>query len=227
MRTWKQIWNKNKRIDNAILNCLIQADGFDSGAGDFSAQQWLEYTDEIFKKISIQNSDSVFDVGCGSGAFLFPLQLRGHAIGGIDYSTPLVDLANMIFKTDEFISDEAINIDTTQSYDITTSHGVFLYFENLDYARKVLIKMIKKSTKGIAVLDVPDKAKEVKYHKVRSKGMTPQEYQEKYKDLDHLFYDKQWFQDIADEFNIECDIFDQSFKGYGNSELRFNVVMRK
>ena len=180
MRTWKQIWNKNKRIDNAILNCLIQADGFDSGAGDFSAQQWLEYTDEIFKKISIQNSDSVFDVGCGSGAFLFPLQLRGHAIGGIDYSTPLVDLANMIFKTDEFISDEAINIDTTQSYDITTSHGVFLYFENLDYARKVLIKMIKKSTKGIAVLDVPDKAKEVKYHKVRSKGMTPQEYQEKY-----------------------------------------------
>ena len=57
--------------------------------------------------------------------------------------------------------------------------------------------------------------------------MDKQEYKEKYKGLDHLFYEKNWFKEIAKEFNLKISIFDQTFENYSNSSLRFNVIMEK
>ena len=82
MNKWQEIWNKNDRINRIILEMLIKADGFDSGAGSFSVDDWLEYTNTIYNLINIQKEDTVFDVGCGSGAFLYPLYLDGHIVGG-------------------------------------------------------------------------------------------------------------------------------------------------
>ncbi len=58
-------------------------------------------------------------------------------------------------------------------------------------------------------------------------AMDEQEYKKKYKGLDHLFYEKIWFEEIAAEFNLKIHIFDQTFKNYSNSSLRYNVIMEK
>ena len=36
MDEWKQIWNKDERINKIILESLVKADGFNSGAGSFT-----------------------------------------------------------------------------------------------------------------------------------------------------------------------------------------------
>ena len=33
MDKWKEIWNKEERVNKIVLETLIRADGFDSGAG--------------------------------------------------------------------------------------------------------------------------------------------------------------------------------------------------
>jgi len=53
MDKWKHIWNKDERINNIVLEMLIKADGFDSGAGSFTVKNWLEYVDELYQKIDI------------------------------------------------------------------------------------------------------------------------------------------------------------------------------
>jgi hypothetical protein len=58
-------------------------------------------------------------------------------------------------------------------------------------------------------------------------GMGIEEYKEKYKGLDHMFYEKSWFENIAKEFNLKIKIYDQTFDKYSNSKLRFNVIMEK
>lgn len=40
--------------------------------------------------------NSVYEVGCGSGANLYLLKNRGIQVGGIDYSRSLVDTAKKI-----------------------------------------------------------------------------------------------------------------------------------
>ena len=82
MDKWKQIWNKDDRINKIILETLIKADGFDSGAGSFTVDDWIDYTGELYDKLNIANSDSIYDIGCGGGAFVYPLHLKNHVVGG-------------------------------------------------------------------------------------------------------------------------------------------------
>ena len=189
-------------------------------------EDWKKYTQEYFSKLGIISGDTIFDVGCGSGAFVYPLYLQTHRVGGVDFSMSLINLAKVIMPSSNYICDEAVNIDTS-AYDFVISHSVFHYFKDLDYARDVLIKMIKKANKQIGIFDINDKSKEEKHHEVRMDCMGEDEYREKYNGLEHLFFDKSWFEQIAKEFGLEVSIFDQTFENYSNSSLRFNVIMKK
>ena len=127
----------------------------------------------------------------------------------------------------DFIDTEAIAIDTEKKYDIVLSHSVFHYFKDLEYAKKTIVAMVEKSNNKIAIFDVNDKSKEKEYHEIRMADMNEDEYKVKYTGLEHMFYDKGWFINIAKEFNLKIDIFNQSFNEYSNSKLRFNVIMEK
>lgn len=83
MSHWKKIWNKDDRINQIILECLVKADGFDSGAGSFTLEDWEKYQLEYIHKLDISPSDTIYDVGCGSGAFLYDLYLQKHSVGGL------------------------------------------------------------------------------------------------------------------------------------------------
>ena len=57
--------------------------------------------------------------------------------------------------------------------------------------------------------------------------LSKEEYEKKYAGLEHLFYEKSWFEDIAKELGLKIKIWDQNFTQYSNSQLRFNVIMEK
>lgn len=227
MTKWQKIWNKKDRVESIILETLIKADGFDVGAGSFKLDDWLNYTKKLFETLNLKDDDSIYEVGCGSGAFLYPLYINSFKVSGLDYSSILIELANTFMKDCSFKNDEAINLDTKEKFDILISHGVFHYFEDQAYAKEVIKKMIEKANKKIAIFDINDKAKEDIYHQIRMQGLSKEEYEKKYEGLDHLFYEKSWFEDLAKEFGLKIEIFDQDFDAYLNSKLRFNVIMEK
>ncbi len=227
MNSWQRIWNKNERVEKIILEMLIKADGFDSPTGNFEVDDWLEYTKSLYDKLEIQNDDTIYDIGCGSGAFVYPLYLQDHHIGGLDYSSVLIELANTVMKNSDFTTKEALQVDTEAQYDVVLSHSVFFYFQDLEYAKKVILKMLQKATKKIAIFDINDVEKEDIYHQSRMQTMSKEAYKEKYRGLDHLFYSKEFFRKIAKENDLKIVIWDQSFERYNNSQFRFNVIMEK
>lgn len=228
---WKAIWENPDRIERHVLDCLIKVDGFDSAAGSLSVDTWLPYCDDLYHKLSLSEDATIYDVGCGAGAFLYPFFCRGHFVG-VDYSRPLIDIAKGFFPKGEFNVGDAINLDTTSKYDIVLSHSVFQYFPSHSVAKQVLTRMIEKARCMVAVFDVNDANEKDVYHSHRlaaakANGVTEKEYWEKYKDLKHQFYPKSFFQDIADKANLSCCITPQSNKDYGNAYLRYNVILKK
>jgi cyclopropane fatty-acyl-phospholipid synthase-like methyltransferase len=233
MTDWHEIWNKRiipgpDQSEDIGLQDLLTADGFDTGAGKLdSLENWEHYIRFISRKIDLAPEDSIFEIGCGSGAFLYLWFEQGHRVGGIDYSENLVTLANQVMKGMNFRVSEASRVDTDEKFDVIVSNGVFHYFRNYAYAKKVIERMMAKAKKTVAILEIPDLAMKEESEMARRAALPEGEYDKKYEGLDHLYYEREWFTRFADNYGYKIEIFDQDIKEYANSRFRFNVVMKK
>ena len=116
---WKEIWNKRVHLsEDATLDALIKADGFDGGAGQVNVDNWQNYIQDISKQVYLKDTDTIFEIGCGAGAFIYPFFLKGHKVGGIDYSKSMVNLAKITMPGMVFESKDAVQFETSYKYDI-------------------------------------------------------------------------------------------------------------
>lgn len=226
MNKWKDIWNQ-RHIEGLInLEKLIKLDGFDSKTGKISSEDWLNYTEFISKKINITGSDSIYETGCGSGAFLYPFYEKGHKVGGIDYSENLINTAKSVMPGGNFTCSEAADLDTDTKYDIVISNSAFFYFPSYDYGERVLKKMLCKARKAVAILDVADINFKDNIEKAKIDSLGEEEYKKKYDGLQHLYYDRHWFLN-PDLYYFSIEIFNQEINHYGYNDFRFNVIYKK
>lgn len=225
---WKNIWEKRSLRSNYedILPELIRLDGFDGKTGKIELEAWLKYIDYIQDYIEIKDNDSIFEIGCGSGAFLYPFYMKGHDVGGIDYSKTLITAARKVWNAPVECM-EAINLQTNSKYDVVLSNSVFFYFPNLAYAEQVILKMIAKANRIVAILEVPDIQMYEISEKMRRGVIGEDEYREKYSGLEHLYYERDWFRSLGDKYGLETSITNQVIDQYKNNEYRFNCIFKK
>jgi ubiquinone/menaquinone biosynthesis C-methylase UbiE len=235
--TWKAVWERRTVAacgvaDADILEDLIKADGFDTGMGDYSVSQWRELTKHISELLKISQDDSVLEVGCGSGAFLYCLnKLTGCTVAGIDYSAPLVETAEMHVPGRFQVSDANALPFPDGNFDIVISHSVFQYFPNTEYASEVLSeihRVLKRGGKG-CLMDLNDKECEASYHEDRRKlYKNPEDYDNKYATLRHLFFDKTEFvRSLQTRKCFDVKFFPHYIPEYLNSRFRFNLTFQK
>lgn len=225
---WKNIWEKRSLDSNyeSVLAELIRLDGFDGKTGKIEIKAWLKYIEDIQKCIGIRDKDSVFEIGCGSGAFLYPFHTQGHRVGGIDYSQALIEVAKSLWNA-PVECQEAIQVPVLPLFDIVLSNSVFFYFPDLDYAEQVIKRMIEKSNRIIAILEIPDiKLYEVS-EKMRRGVIGEEDYKIKYAGLEHLYYDRDWFISLGKKYGLETFIMNQSIDQYKNNDFRFNCIFKK
>ena len=234
MKTWKQIW-ENRIIEpietgdnyDNLLVTLLKADGCDGGSGDsyITADAWLSYISLIKRELSIDASNSLFEVGCGCGAMLYPFYNTGHVVGGIDYSDVLIRQAKTVMPNAQLIQGEASEVDSIE-YDFVISNGMFLYCPDYEYASLVMDKMYKKARKAIAILDVPDLSLKSTSEQIRRDACA--DYDKKYNGLAHLYYPQTWFLEFAEKKQCrKIAILRQNIACYGYNSLRFNCFIFK
>jgi hypothetical protein len=81
MSSWHEIWEKKPDDETATstLSLLLSADGYDTLAA-ITPKAWTEHVHHIASRASLRESDSVYDVGCGAGAFLWPFHEKGQLL---------------------------------------------------------------------------------------------------------------------------------------------------
>lgn len=226
---WKNIWNKRKLIDSAnfSLDELIALDGFDTGAGKIRSQDWRNYAAKVAAMLNLKKDHSIYEVGCGSGAFLYALNEVIHIkTGGNDYSQPLIETAKLVFPGSDFECIEASQINTDNKYDFVISNSVFHYFDT-QYAKNVISKMIEKSHSKICILEIPNAQRKEEAEKMRRDQLSIEEYEKKYAGLNHTYYSKDWFASIGKDFGLEYEIFDGCIPNYLQNDFRFGCIFHK
>jgi trans-aconitate methyltransferase len=229
MRTWKDVWAARRLGDSAsTLDRLMAADGLDTGFGNVTEEAWRAFSLRVAAALNIDRGDRVYEVGCGAGAFLYPISEAGAIVGGIDQSAALIGFAREAMPEGSWAIGDAADLDAAEPWDVVVACGVFMYFPDRDYASRVIAAMMRKAARAVAILDVPDAARKDEALAFRRGSMGAAEYEEKYRGLDHLFYQRSWLRDqlaAAGASNVRVE--DQQVEGYQNARFRFNAFAWK
>lgn len=127
---WSEIWNNRliKPVENLpieqVLSNLLAMDGFDSVTGSIGTEEWLQYLDHLGNVLNVDKNDSIFEVGCGSGAFLYPFYLLGNNVSGLDYSGDLISTAKKAMPDMDFETNEAVFMNISPTYDHLVASSV-------------------------------------------------------------------------------------------------------
>lgn len=235
---WKRLWS-NRCADKTILRGgdpekifmeLKRSSGFDVVKDQLTYQSFLGWYREMKENLSCRLPDgkamqSVFEVGCGSGANLFLFEHDGMTCGGIDYSPKMLESAKQVLRTTDIRCGDASELPTEPVYDALISVSVFGYFTGLDYAEIVLEKMYRKARYSIGILDIADAEKENAYLAYRRQSIP--DYEERYKGLPRLFFSKEFFTDFARAHDMEIEISPVNLKNYWNSQFYFDCYLYK
>lgn len=235
MNNWQKIWNARKntlanvdeRNFREVFAELKRIDGFDLNGG-VEINSLIRQHENLSKALKLTDGQTVFEVGCGAGANLYLFARDGYTVGGLDYSATLIDIAKKILpaeKISELICAGADELPTEKIFDAVFSNSVFGYFDDLDYAERVLEKMLLKSRRAIAVLDVYDATFEVELMAERRR--TIENYDERYKNLPKKFYPKTFFEDFAARHNLKINFAANELEDYVNAPFTYHCFMKK
>ena len=143
----------------------------------------------------------------------------------MDYSESMLNCAKRFINSKDLTLGEAIDIDENEKYDAVISNGVFPYFVDYNYAKKVLYKMYNKAENVIAVLDIFDINKKDEFITYRKKII--EDYDQKYKDLNKLFFSKEFFIKFAEDNNMDIKFGKADIEKYYNDKFVFDCYLYK
>lgn len=224
---WNRIWDAREvpPLRGSVLAQLMAADGLDSGFAGVAEADWRAHARRTAAALKLQPGASLFEVGCGAGAYLYEFDQLGFEVGGIDRSAALIARATEVFPHGRFRCADASALDPAEQVDAVISFGVFLYFDSLDYARSVLAAMAAKARHAVAVLDLPDAALQAEAVAEREQlAGGAAEYAARYAGLEHRYYERDWVARTMTELGLTTvTITDQQLAGYANAPFRFSA----
>jgi 2-polyprenyl-3-methyl-5-hydroxy-6-metoxy-1,4-benzoquinol methylase len=207
----------------SLLQALFTASGYESKVAKTDLAAWLNFIKSIIMTYEIDDTKSVFEIGCGAGSFLYNIQDIAKSVGGADYCEALIEHAKQIIKSDDLSAVEAIAIPTEPKYDVVLAVGCCVYFPSKEYATQVLDVMVAKANKIVGIVDINDELKKPLAEKTRRENVG-KDYDVLYAGLDHLYLSHEFFEDYAKKSGLRLDIMPHPLPCY---PYRFNVRLSK
>jgi SAM-dependent methyltransferase len=230
MQCWRDIWNRRTFPEDRRIGLkeLLDLDGYDTPASHTDVANWRHYFAGIVREFNLSDGNTIYEVGCGAGGFLYGLRERRNIkVGGCDFAAPLISVARRAMPSGDFIVSEAIDFPVVPVYDVVLAHGVFHYFPDFAYARRVLQRMAGKARRAVGILDIPDEGLRDLSEQKRRELFSPQEYARRYNGLVHQYFPRSWFHSISEALSMQCSFIDIELPDYAQDKFRFNALLSK
>jgi 2-polyprenyl-3-methyl-5-hydroxy-6-metoxy-1,4-benzoquinol methylase len=161
---WEKRWNQNptkygeteflKQIGNTIAGIPISSDQFNSSISD------------INDALDITSNDIILDLCCGNGIRTYEISKVCNSIIGIDFSQPLITIANKYFKKENItyycmsILDKKIREIGLEPFTKIYMYEALQHFDKCDF-EKILnqIRYLSSSKAVVLLASIPDSEK--------------------------------------------------------------------
>ncbi|WP_344854066.1 amino acid adenylation domain-containing protein, partial [Pedobacter jeongneungensis] len=155
----------------------ISASGWKSNfTGEpFSKLEMKEFVTNVLEKIKphLSSSNTVLEVGCGSGLIMFELAPLVSSYVGTDISNEVLKICKHDIEAGKFKNIELKELNAQEidqfgeaTFDVIIANSVIQYFPSLDYLRRFLLKCVNLlSENGVLFLgDIMDKSLQKEYY---------------------------------------------------------------
>ena len=234
---WQELWNNRKinledlkaEDEERLILELKRIVGWDFKNTSIAVDEFRKEYEYLKANLSLSYvAESVFEVGCGSGANLYFFRKDGFKVGGSDYAKNLLDITKKVIGEEnlvECIVGEAIDLPTEIKYDAVFAAAVFYYFSDLSYVEKVLDRMVAKARRSIGITRILNADTKEEYLKYRREHV--RNYDELYKDLPKLFISKDFLREYAAQNNLTIKFSSHHIEGFWNEPFNFDCFMYK
>lgn len=160
--SWRDIWTR-KGLAKGDAKDLLAYDGYEATQINME-----EVAAEIIDRLDIKKTDKVLEVGCGAGALA---QYLDCDYVGVDYSPTLVKKHIEILNNSVLTGEAADLIFKDKSFDKVICYGVYLYFDNKDYAKKATAELLRVAREAVLIGEIP-----IRSHRREHLLFTPDEF---------------------------------------------------
>lgn len=227
VRTWRRIWRSRQAGPGGTtrLAGLLASDGYDNEFGRISEDAWRAMVRHWMTVLGVRPGMTIYEIGCGSGAFLHDFYQLGCPVGGLDLSESLISRARSVMPGGSFRVADAGTFDGRDRADIVAACGVFMYFPSQEYAQMVLTAMARAARHAVLVLDLPDRDKKDAATASRIAAMGGRaEYERRYRGLDHCYYERADLTGLLTAAGYrQVGAEDVRIEGYSNAPFRFDL----
>lgn len=224
---WHEVWSRRSGHEQSPkLERAIRLDGFD-GAGDaVEPGEWRRYVARLARRANIRRGSTVFEIGCGAGAFLIPLSEMGVVVAGIDYSVNLIAAGRALLPDADLQVADARDCKIDRTFDHVVSHSMFQYLPDHEVALRLITLMVAHATERVGIFDVSDGAQRLESIAAR-RSLEGDGYDKRYAGLDHLYFERSWFTSAAAELGCAAEFYASDLHGHRNAAYRYSVVLTK
>lgn len=141
--------------DDPVLSALMHSHPAATGVDEST---WRERVEHVAETLDVGPGTTVFDIGCGAGAFLLPLWENHYRVGGLDEDASLLALARQAMPDGQFIVGRPWEVDPAESWQVVASSRGLDPCRSLDEARGLLARMTAKASYAVALLGVRELA---------------------------------------------------------------------
>jgi SAM-dependent methyltransferase len=216
-KNWKMVYDDLAKNNSDE----ISQSGYVIDGKPLEEKVFYNWFKNIQKEFKVEPIHSFVDVGCGSGIFLKFFSKYSNNLFGVDSSEYQLMSANKNYPEAKFEINNAMNFDFGGVlFDRVFCNSVFLLFDNLDYAEKVLINFEKRTKKGgkIWIGDIPE-VNELVDNKYRRIGKSV--------DLPFQHYPESFFANFCLERNLKGRKIAQKIKGKESAKYRYDFIIEK
>ncbi len=116
---------------------------WDSALYDTQHDFVAEYGKGLLDFIAPDASQSILDLGCGTGTLTDQLSTRAGSVVGVDASPEMIDRAKQRFPRLVFMVGDALNLPFAHQFDIVFSNAVFHWIPDHDRLLKSIHRALK------------------------------------------------------------------------------------
>jgi cyclopropane fatty-acyl-phospholipid synthase-like methyltransferase len=230
MTDWEKFWNT---VPRAVGERDYFRQVMKTVRGEPLTERQFQYmVSEVCERLELKETDRVLDLCCGNGLITKEIAKVCRAVVGVDFSQPLIEVANRDHRPANvtYWRMSALDLDQMPLPPTGPFNKVLLYDALQHFAKRDLSRLLRNilaaTSEGRLILlgGIPDKRRQWRFYNTPQKKLLYLTRKVTGKDALGTWWERDFIRATCQQLNLQCAVHEQSKEMY-NAHFRFDVAI--